>query len=112
MLCRAVLPSPAAQATLGTSCTSISGAKGSQPRFRPYTAVDAVLLRFVDFHHRHSDRRETVTHVLDIVCPRVASDNFHVSTSVSSFRIFSTRDPNLNKPSRMTWKPCVRACRG
>ena len=59
-------------------------------------------MRLNDFRNQHSKRRETVTHVLGIVCPRVACDNFDVSTSVLSFRIFSTRDPNFTKPSRMT----------
>ena len=87
----AVLPSPGAHTTLDTSCTSISGPKGSQPHFRPslHCAVSrGVVLRFVDFRNRHPDRRKTVTDAMDIVCPRVAWANFDVSTCVSSFRFF------------------------
>ena len=104
--------------TLGTRCTSISGAKGSQPHFWSYAyavlcvALSCCVVRLNDFRNQHSKRRETVTYVLETLCPAMACTNFDVSTSVSSFRFFSTRDPNFNKPSRMTWKPCVRACRG
>ena len=87
----AVLPSPAAHTTLDTRCTSTSGLKGSQPHFRPSWTLCCVswcCVRFVDFRNRHSDRRETATYVMNIVCPRVAWANFDVSTCVSSFRFF------------------------
>ena len=75
--------------TLDTRCTSTSGLTGSQPYFRPYALRCAVLccvvlfrvrMRFYDFCNRQSKRRETVTYVLDIVCPRVACKNFEVSS--------------------------------
>ena len=80
VLCRAVLPSPAARATLDTSCTSISGAKGSQPHFWPSWTLCCAVLRFVDFHDHRSDRRETATYVMETLYPAMACANFDVST--------------------------------
>ena len=119
VVCRTVLSFEFHQVqTLDTSCTSTSGPKGSQPHFWSYAyavlcvALSCCVVRLNDFRNQHSKRRETVTYVLETLCPAMACTNFDVSTWVSSFRIFSTRDPNFNKPSRMTWKTCVRACRG
>ena len=117
--CRAVLPSPDAHVTLDTSCTSTSGLKGSQPHFRPYAdvVVCCVMLcrvgvRFVNVRNRRSDRHETVTYVIETLCPAVARTNFEVSVQVPIFRNFRTRHRIVTKSLQMHWISCVRVCRG